>query len=330
MTDHDRLRDVLRPIRDDVGEMSEEAFRSGRARLLAATRGRELPRVHRVSGNEPPKQSRRAALLIAAAAAAVVVVGGAGVAYWNSDDIAQPAATPAVVLPSEMPSDPLNRAGELAARVADEQQRPNQFRYFAERRFVGETVTLTEWWVPADRHAEWAARRDNGELLHGYGNVFPTLSLGETEAVREHFVAELPRDPRLLYTQFAERAKGSEAAHRVAFQYVKSLLAGSMVPADLRGPLFQVLGRVPGIEVTDGAAVRGGGSGVSLAIRYGGIRDELVISTEDGRLLGTRSVVVEPSPKILDGLRARVQGEIIEETRYDTGIVNGVGERPGG
>ncbi|GAA3994335.1 hypothetical protein GCM10022247_12530 [Allokutzneria multivorans] len=309
MTEHNRL---LGAIRADVEEMSEEAFQSGRERLLTATKNQELPRVHRLAERERP---RRSPLVAAAAAAVVVVCIGGGAVYLNSaPEVAVPAAAPTygTTMPPEMPLQPLNRAGELLGKVSDQPQLPNQLRYVAERTIVRESAgqmrreTLTEWWIPGNRDGAWSSRRDGGAV-----ELRTPSSLASAAVVEaEHVVAQLPRDPRQLYAAITARFPSSPSANQLFFSYAKSLLVANKVPAELRVPLFQALSHVPRIEV------RNNGVEVSLTMYFDNdVSETLIIGSRDGRLLST-SRTFWGSPQTLTW------------SGYEYGVVDAVGERP--
>ncbi|WP_086821474.1 hypothetical protein [Allokutzneria sp. NRRL B-24872] len=316
MTEHDRLLGALRPIRAEVEEMSEQAFQSGRERLLTATKSQDQPRVHRLAERT---RSRRSPLVAAAAAVVVVVgIGGGAVCLNAGPDVVAPATSSyGEPLPPEMPSQPLNRAGELLAKVTDQSQRPGQYRYVAERTVVRERTpmhpsgyvdheTLTEWWIPANRDDPWSSRRDGGAVEPRD----PSSLTSAPSVVPERVVAQLPRDPRRLYAAIAAPFASSRSANQLFFSYAKSLLVANKVPADLRGPLFQALSCVPRIEVHNG------GVDVSLTTYFdNSVSETLVINSADGQLLSTsRTFWGRPQTS--------------EDSSYEYGVVGAVGEKP--
>ncbi len=127
------------------------------------------------------------------------------------------------------------------------------------------------------------------------------LSPNETPAYWQtptaDFVAALPRGTQALRDRvYADSQGQGNSRDGEVLVFAADILRSGIVPADLRASLFRVLETVPGIVVTDAQAWINGRTGVAIAYEESdhGFRQELVIDSTDGTVLGERSVVVRP------------------------------------
>ncbi|WP_216213973.1 CU044_5270 family protein [Amycolatopsis aidingensis] len=276
---------VVRGLRADVPEMSEQAFEDGRAQLVAATEGKGVVPLPR---RPPRKQSFRGRLL-PVAAAATVAIAGAGVAAVTlaGDEGKAPVAGTAPeshVLPP-LPAEPLNRAGELADRVRDIQLAPGQYLYLEKQEWDHgrKHDKPTRTWIPKDRSADWLAISPEGNEAHSAGG----FGVGEFLPNQGNF-ERLPRDPKALYELLRHQVGSHEDPARTAFEQIVTLLSGA-APEPLRATLYRVLGYLPQLTVTPGAFTKDGRSAISIEMRWvDGHRSstELLVDPDTGLVIG--------------------------------------------
>lgn len=151
-------------------------------------------------------------------------------------------------------------------------------------------------------------------------NLSPNDVPGTWQTPNAAFLDGLPRDPEALRQRLYDDTAGhGRSTDGEVVVYVADVLRSGLVPADLRAALYRVLATVPGVEVTARLAAIGTDSGVAFG-RYestDGTRQEIVIDTATGDLVGEREVAVTA----LDGIPA---GTVIGQTAATRVLVDAV------
>ncbi|RSM82173.1 hypothetical protein DMH04_26170 [Kibdelosporangium aridum] len=380
------LDEALAGFRDDVPEMTEDAFLIGKLRLQAAAEPalEPLPEpepltVVRLDVGDPSRRRspprRRRLIPWLTAAAAVLVAVGTTVALRSNDH--PPAAGPSEVkkpypkapqrparIPSAKRGAPLppvgvvyNAAGELTA--SDLPQQPGQYLTMGRYEWGIPTVVrgdvhgglqmdsegFWEEWVPADRSGVWRLVRDvdtrrantreqdepqwptmvsglsyqEGTFEAAKGEYFPPARGSWTQPTEE-FIANLPRDPRELYTRLAADASETSDPPGFAVQLAGSLL-NRPVPADVRRAIYQALSYHPWIRVSTDARTRDGRAAVSLTIDNLETTRSVVLLVDpaNGLLIGTREI------RMVDDFPDARAGSVAGETTTHWAVVNGIG-----
>jgi RNA polymerase sigma-70 factor (ECF subfamily) len=116
------------------------------------------------------------------------------------------------------------------------------------------------------------------------------------------WLATQPRDPRALLAaiEAAQPApppgtptKGD--APTLAFNQIAQTFASGIVPADLRGALYQVITNLPGVQVDSTTTEIDGhrGTAVGRLEPFGFRRQQIIFDAQSGRFLGEREIVVK-------------------------------------
>jgi hypothetical protein len=106
----------------------------------------------------------------------------------------------------------------------------------------------------------------------------------------------LPRSPQALLALLrARQPVPGIPADENAFEQAADMLRQGDVKPDLRAALYRALALIPGISVSDGAAVLDGATGTAftLAVYSGDNRREILIDPHSGRYLGERLITVK-------------------------------------
>lgn len=179
---------------------------------------------------------------------------------------------------------------------------------------------LSELYVPADRSDEWVWIRPLRELVE-------VITPGGEATIQSHFDSlqnewgdeperlraaggafyggttdgpwgdydDLPRDPYLLLNHIYRVTLGAgPSPDGEALVFIADTLRQGTAPADLRQALLQAATLIPGVTVIDEQANLDGVTGVAIGRMEdnNGLRQELIIDPDTGRLLGEREVVV--------------------------------------
>jgi hypothetical protein len=274
---------LLRTLRNEVTEPSDERLAPARARLEAMMRGE----------GRRAKPARTPWILAAAAGAAVLtLVGG------NLHMTAQSAEAAAVL-----------RAAADSITFTDPTPGPGQYllsRTRANWAVMGmdengvESARMNlqtlDVYVPFDPADEWVLDRDWGDVGPGGIEV--------TRAHDGHFYGgpwltedldKLPRgDGQELLAHFdSQYGGGSASRDEDNFVRIVDLLRSGLVPADLRAGLYEALALIPGVNSTDGVANLDGKVGVAIGRTEwlrGGSRQEIIIDPTTGLVIGERHV----------------------------------------
>lgn len=317
MTDHDPIDELLGGLRTDVPEMSDKAFAVGRARLQTLVAPSPVASEPGSAGNMTPLRKRRLlrsppGKLIATAAAAVVLAVGvvAGQAVWSGDNA-----------PTASAAEQLNTAADNI-RAADKPQ-PGQFTYTgrhswrlqavmdssggkAEFAFLEEKVH--EIWQPSGTQPECPARAGvtgerqwligDEEAAKAAGLNLPGREIKDGDAYCNGTWPEpLPDDPEVFYSKLINGVFGPGVARdengtissQSMIAAVGVMLAAD-VPADTRAVLYEVLARVPGIEVTEQVANLDGQKGTAYGLSENGQRYDVIIDPATGKFIGEREI----------------------------------------
>ena len=128
----------------------------------------------------------------------------------------------------------------------------------------------------------------------------------------------LPRDPgSLLAVLRAHHLLPGIRADDNAFQQAADMLRQGDVKPDLRAALYRALALIPGISISDGAAVLDGttGTAFTLATFAGEARQEIVIDPRTGQFIGERLISVK-------GFGAIPPGTVVESTAVTLAVVD--------
>ncbi|WP_183086304.1 CU044_5270 family protein [Mycetocola tolaasinivorans] len=150
----------------------------------------------------------------------------------------------------------------------------------------------------ADAEGRYQRMTEPGSVTHGVftatlgGGVYPAPSAADFSGYS--------RDPDALYRYFDESVEGSGSHEQAMWVGVNDLVREPAVPADLRAALFRVLARIPGVEVQETGVEIAGQAGVAFsrvdAGSGGKSREELIVDPANGRVIGSRDVLLEDMP----------------------------------
>jgi hypothetical protein len=315
---------TLKILREEAGQQPEQALLSARTLLMerAVAEEQAARRTGTAAGRPDARQPGRpgwrrpllAAGISAAATFALVAALVAGDAFGPRGASAEA-------------SEVLNTAATAALHTEDPVLRPGQYLHITSKGIVpfeimgtGETPTVTmletanhELWIPADISATWV-RKDmdrktvqyltpgtEGTPGSGTKGSLQRSMRGEFQGPRGDswqvpsldFLAGLPRDPEALLDRIYKDSQGQGSTpDDQAFVVIGDLLSSNIVPADLRAALFKAARLIPGVDVSDSAAVLDHRVGVAIGSenKVRGERTELVFDPGTGQLIGQRVV----------------------------------------
>lgn len=135
------------------------------------------------------------------------------------------------------------------------------------------------------------------------------------------FLAGLPRDPAQLYERLQADAPDNARGPAELLVYAADALRTGLVPADLRGALYQALTRVDGIDLTDKAANLDGRVGTAIGIDDGQFRHDIIIDPVTGAFIGEREVLT-------DDYDGAAEGTVMNYSAVTTAVVDAVGAIP--
>ncbi|WP_375387588.1 CU044_5270 family protein [uncultured Amnibacterium sp.] len=165
-------------------------------------------------------------------------------------------------------------------------------------------------YIPADRSDDWVWVRDPATVARTFGPASERAARqdaggGTTEIVRapegafyngppqdDGFDA-LPRDPTRLLNHIYRVTLGAGVSRDgEALVFIADALRTGVVPADLRAAMYRAAAMIPGVEITEREANLDGRTGIAIGrTESNGIRQELIIDPQNGRLIGEREVV---------------------------------------
>ncbi|TDQ04655.1 hypothetical protein [Labedaea rhizosphaerae] len=330
----DRLDELLGGFRADVPEPSTQTIDDLRADLLAATVPPEVrplaPDAVRPLRPTTPRGRRRALIGLLAAAAVVAALAIGAVAFLPHADEITVGGSHAVGLPP-MPDKPINRAGELSRHVTMPKLGPGQYLYLRDATTQyptasgpGGTVT-GEQWVTYDPKDQWREHRTStGEAQGGTDRNQPEdwrgpgtdIGNGNTAAMRA-----LPSDPAQLYRWLAKKFAHDQDAPTKAVNYLfHSLYVDYSIPAATKAAMYEVLGYLPGVQVT--RTTLPDHTQVTVLTRmYEGLRVQLFVDPRDGHVAGYRDIAAEDQ----NGVKA---GYVILVGYNTMSVVDSIESRP--
>jgi hypothetical protein len=150
-----------------------------------------------------------------------------------------------------------------------------------------------------------------------------SLSAEDAQAVIR---LDLPTDPDALYRRIRTETEGTGNAPETAmFDYVASAFRESVVSSAQRAALYEVLARIPRVELLGPRSDRAGRTGVAVAIAddYTRWRHMLIIDPSTGLLLAEEQIALPDNPFGVE------PGRLVGSATYlVTTVVDGLGERP--
>jgi hypothetical protein len=354
MWSEDELDAALDTFRSDV-DTDDQALALARARLLSAA---GAPAAQS-SGSTPAAGARRHWTWWTAAAATVLALV-AGLVFLPSGN--EPVAS-AVARELNSAADKISSSDEpvgagqyryVATHAwylqTDVPSEGEEFSYFEEH--------LVETWVPGDWRQEWLRRESltgRRQWIEGTeaeakaaGMRPPPARMSESRArcggfsaalegadpcapgswdqVTVGFTASLPRDPQVLYDalrdyEAAEHEDGDRSFRMLS--HAAELLHTGLVPADLRAALYRMLGKVPGLRITEKVANLDGREGIAFGVARGDQRLDVIIDPATGQYIGEREVA-------LTGHGGVPAGTDLEYTSVEVAGVDRPGDRPAG
>lgn len=136
------------------------------------------------------------------------------------------------------------------------------------------------------------------------------------------WLAGLPREPGALRERmYADAAGHGPSTDTEVLVLASDVLRSGLVPADLRAALYRVLRTVPGVTVTSEQVTLDGRSGVGIGRTEdrNGLRQEIVVETASGQVIGERTLVA----RALDGMPLPV-GSVFSESSLSRQVVDAV------
>jgi hypothetical protein len=204
---------------------------------------------------------------------------------------------------------------------------------------------INELWVDRDGSGRYVNRNSDaatGKFIEVFRqHVGPSESkipFG-TASLTIPQVQKLPTDPAALTTRIEAAFSHDNGQTWVSqeVELVVSLLRDAPVSPELGAALYQALGRLPGIDVIGPRSDSLGRTGVAIGVAdWIGIRRELIIDPQTGRLLGERQVLtreIEDNPAPANTTsgppRNMRPGEVMSEATYvSQAVVDSVTARP--
>jgi hypothetical protein len=298
-----RLDELLDDFRADVPEPSAQTFDDLRATVLAATVSPEVlplaPDAVRPLRPTTRRGRRRMLVGLLGAVAAVVALAIGAVTFLPHNDITVGHHSAQRGLPP-MPSKPINRAGELSEHVSRPKLEPGQYLYSHDKTTQyplasgpGGTVD-EELWTTYDPKDQWreyrtstgepqgGTNRGEPEDLRGSGSE---IGNGMVEAMRA-----LPDDPAALYRWLAKKFEHDEDAPAKAVSYLfHPLYVDYSVPVATKAAMYEVLGYLPGVQVT--RTTLPDHTEVTVLTRLDqDMRVQVFVDPRDGRVAGYRDI----------------------------------------
>lgn len=316
---------LVRALRSEQDEPTAAALTAGRAALFERIAVEVEP-----NGEPVPKAAvhrrRRAlrglsALGVGALLAGLVLTDIVGLAGWRGGADAAAAAV-------------LERAAVSAITFADPELGPGQYLHI-ESELVhpingaeedGEVFhylnrARSELFVPADRDDDWVwvrppvslvrvltpgaeekiaryyeeVQEGGGELLRAPGGSF----YGLTSDSQWGDYDDMPRDPyRLLNHIYRITLGAGSSPDGQALVFIADTLRQGTAPADLRAALLRAAALIPGVTITDDHANLDGERGIAIGRleERNGLRNEIIIDPDSGRLIGEREITVTGDP----------------------------------
>jgi hypothetical protein len=225
------------------------------------------------------------------------------------------------------------------------------------RRYCYLAENVIRVWVPADQSREWPLDRTltgrriwlagseedlaaagsgipqawpTGRWRAPYGDFFasddgrePGLTEGGWQHPTPEFLAALPRDPGLLYERLRADSPGERPGYSGVFTYACDVLRAGLVPADLRGALYQALLTMPAVRLAEAQGRDEGRREVSLGFEMRGHRKEIFVDFVCGQFSGERDSLTRDT-------RDLKAGTVTTSTVVRVATVDRIGQSPDG
>lgn len=245
----------------------------------------------------------------------------------------------------------LERAAAETIATSDPVVGPGQFlkievREQSQAFLTGDLSALVPYsltlYRPSDPSAEWTLVRTSGEPTAYFpaaradeaaaawradgSSPYPTGALRARDGAfsgrpwTPEDLAAMPRDPDALYRWVSAHASGSASHEEAMTVLITDRLATGVVPADLRGAMYQVLAAIPGTAVTHDVVTLDGRKGIGIGRTEAERQDaftEIVVDPSTGDFIGTRSLVGKAT-------RTLPAGAVEDSTSITTSVVDSV------
>ncbi|MFC9972200.1 CU044_5270 family protein [Spirillospora sp. NPDC127200] len=330
--------ETLRRMRADVPELTPEAERAARLRLLAGDARPEPSRRSRAS--RTAWRVGAVGVLAAGALTAVTVLPGGG----EPDPPGRPGGTGGA--PSLVAVANATELGERAAHRAETDPGPvagpHQWTYL--RKADAEVSDYTpgvsrarvrrwEVWINFDGKRLTVSRGEGTAERIAEAGGWPNpgrYTTTDPAGLRRQLEDTVRQDKRLIH-QVESRAhkNGADAPSPITpptaadvFMKVHSLMDLAAPPPRLQAALYRLLPTLPGVELRRGAVDVTGREGVAFAIatQGGRTRSEIILDERSYRYLGYRRVVTRPYTE-KEVLRPRDGGSTGADAHYRPGTV---------
>ncbi len=315
--------DSVRNLYPERPRMSEEA--RGRARLVL------VEHIDRPS-RRGVQWSRRLTLVGVSLAAAATAVLIALVGIGNEPRIDAAAAAvlrdAARQARAQEPLPPLGRGRVLYVRSVDA-----YLSTYPERGYALLEPHVREIWLGPDGgrlrtsagRPFFPSRRDRrGWIAAGRPNL--PAGTSDTDEIPAQPASDLPAGPDALFARLEEASEGhSRGTSTQMFTLVADAFRGAIVSPAQRAALYEVVARIPGVELVGSVRDSVGRSGMAVAIddASSGTTHRLVIDPKTGTMLEEQEVVR------LGNVYGYPEGTVIGHSTYlVTAMVGSVGARP--
>jgi hypothetical protein len=138
------------------------------------------------------------------------------------------------------------------------------------------------------------------------------------------WLATLPTDPQAMMARLRQDSPafkpGNGRGDAELLTYVADALRNGLIPANVRGVLYQTLAMLPDLKITEQVANLDGKTGVAMGIDdpENHTRQEIIVDPNTGQFIGER----ETNLVAQGGLKA---GQVTESTSVTTSVVNSIG-----
>jgi RNA polymerase sigma-70 factor (ECF subfamily) len=314
----------------------EAAARTAPARLARSERPARNAGSRRTTHQLRPALLTGGALVVAGA----LVTSGIGITHWSSPDAAAAATlreAARAAAADRAPTGAYTRVVETERALGYASSDGEHY----DEGYLAPTTSTT--WVPSDVSGTWVRVSWSGPATTFYGGAAARKAAADDYATEAHRddprweratggnftvgelggkrpgvltpadIANLPREPGALVRRIetATRPVDTTDAEQV-FDTIQELLRTGLVPADLRAGMYKALATLPGIVVTEKQVSLEGriGTAISLPVRTGTERRDVIVDPTDGTYLGERTVQTSkmgsiPAGCVIDSVAVR-------------------------
>ena len=183
-------------------------------------------------------------------------------------------------------------------------------------------------WVPADRRDNWVQSRQQLPPGKQYGDASDSIREDFTgpradghkpgdvvlhQSAAGRFIsyplpfaelAALPDNPDALHDYLYSHVSGDQSKDQEVYGEIRQLLIYGLVPAKVRGAMYEVLAEIPGVYLSAGRANLAGrtGVGISLLDSSGNYIQQLIIDPMTGLMIGTRDLGINAAGTVPAGV----------------------------